>query len=226
MKKITSILLLLIASTSFAQVDSNEASNKIYAAHLDGVEIRDPAFERHFNFMKRKVVKMYPYAQYCKELLNEFNQDLMKLDKKRKRNKLGRKTHKQLKEDFKYVVLNMTETDGEVLMKLIHKETGMTVYDILEIYRGTSNAKYWSLFSKAFSQDLHATYDPKEDWIIETIYNRIVSGQYKIKEDVNIISKDDHKEKKKKLRERRKENKKRARQIKREKRKAERNNDD
>lgn len=222
MKKLTFFFFLIVSGYATSQNDSNLTANKIYASHLEEVEITDPSFERHFNFMKRKVVKMYPYAQYCKELLYEFNKELISTTSKRKRRKLGKETNKELKENFKYVVLNMTETEGRVLTKLIHKETGMSVYDIIETYRGTANAKYWNLFSRAFDQDLESVYDPDEDWIIETIYNRIKAGVYNVDDEAEIISKDDHKEHQKELKEKRKKRKKKAKEIKKEKRQKER----
>lgn len=218
------ILILLISLNAKAQDnDSNiTASKKVYAAHLEEVEIRDANFERHFRFMKRKVIKMYPYAQYCKELLYEFNKELLSTSSKRKRRKISRSTHKELKENFKYVVINMTETEGRVLTKLIYKETAMSVYDIIETYRGTTRAKYWNFFSKAFDQDLQATYDDEDDWIIEMIYNRIKVGMYSVEEEADIITKEEYKDKKEARKERIKKNKEKRKKAKRKKRKQER----
>ena len=98
----------------------------------------------------------------------------------------------------------MWVSEGKVLMKLVHLESGFTVREIIEMYRGKMKAGWYQFIGNMFDQNLSATYDPKKDWIIEMVLRDIHAGRIKISPDAKIMTKAEYKA----LRKKRKVNKK------------------
>jgi hypothetical protein len=64
---------------------------------------------------------------------------------------------------------NLTIGEGKVLMKLIHRETGKTTWDIMKNYRGTTEALLWQAFGSFWGHNLKLEFDPVSDYQIEHI---------------------------------------------------------
>jgi hypothetical protein len=64
--------------------------------------------------------------------------------------------------------LQMME-DNLLLIKLIHRETGKTTYDILKGYRGSVETFYWGAFAKMYNASLKTEYDPIVDYQLDMI---------------------------------------------------------
>ena len=62
--------------------------------------------------------------------------------------------------------------EGQILVKLIYRETNFTTYDIVRFYRGRFNAFFWQTMAKFWDNDLKKDYHPennREDMFIEYI---------------------------------------------------------
>lgn len=179
------------------------------------VVVTDGSFQARYDSVKTRVVSVYPYALHAQNLLVQYQNEIASLDKNSDIKKFGKKAQQQLKEDFKFIVKEMYVSEGKVLMKLIHRETGHTVRDIIELYRGKAKAGWFQLIGNMFDQNLSAEFDPKIDWIIEMVVRDIESGHIVVAPKAKIITKEDYKkivkkrkERKKKLKEWQKEKKK------------------
>lgn len=184
------------------------------------VPIYTKEYMRKYNRAKYLVKKVYPYALYAADLLDEIDEGAAQMKRKRKIKKYYKGEYKNLKEDFKYVILDMYTSEGRMLMKLVHRETGMTVYEIAEKYKGKGSAEVFALMGKMFDQDIDSHYDPKgDDKITEHVIRDIDGGSVSFDEKVNILKKDEYKEKNKKHKENIKKNKKRRKELKKRKKK-------
>lgn len=168
------------------------------------VTVTDKDFQSRYDSVKRRVISVYPYALRAQELLEEYQEATKDLSKKSKIKKFGREAQKKLKEDFKYVIKEMWISEGKVLMKLIHLETGFTVREIIEMYRGNATAGWYQFIGNMFEQNLSATFDPKKDWIVEMVLRDIHAGRIKISPTAKVMSKEEYKTLKKKRKERKK----------------------
>ena len=77
-----------------------------------------------------------------------------------------------LKNEYSKQLKKLTISDGKVLVKLVHRETNSTTYDIVKSYRGRLNALFWQTTALFWDNNLKTTYDPvnnKEDMLIEHI---------------------------------------------------------
>jgi len=187
------------------------------------VKIVDQKFLNEYRRLKPTVIKVYPYALFAADLLDKMNNDLASIEKRRKRNKFLKQSYKTLKSDFKYVILDMYISEGKVLMKLIARETGMTVYDIIRIYKGRKDAAIFNLMGKMYEQNIKENYNPRKEYVLEAIIRDIESGKIKFNSEVKTINKETYQYEKKRTKERVKVNKKKKRQRKKDNRKKKKN---
>jgi hypothetical protein len=147
---------------------------------LDEVLLVDqPSFtsrqaRRRYYILKRKVMKVYPYAVIAGNKLDSLNLTLV--DKsKRKRKKLIKKFNDYLKDEFEDEMVKLTHNEGQILSKLVYRETGMSSYDLIKDYRSSWNAFWWNGIAYFNKIDLKTPYAPKvdeEDKLIEGMLNR------------------------------------------------------
>ena len=128
--------------------------------------------------LRFNVIKVYPYAKLASVKLNEMNEHVTTLKSDREKRRYIRETEKQIKDDFEDQVKNLSISQGNVLIKLINRETGNTSYELIKDLRGSFNAFFSQGLAKLFGHDLKDTYDPKgRDKTIEDIIQQIESGQ-------------------------------------------------
>lgn len=198
----------------FAQV---EDSVPLKYRNLEEVKIYKDYYKRYKTSLRR-IRKVYPLALFAAEKLREIDKDLEQIDSKRKKKKVAKHEQKELREDFYYVIRDLYIEEGKMLMKLIHRETGMTVKEILEKYRGNFNAEFNETMGKIWEQELDVKYDPKgEDWVTEQVIRDILAEEVKIDFTPKILSKEEYKLEKKEY----KKLSKKARKERREKKRSE-----
>ena len=125
-----------------------------------------------YRILKRKVLKVYPYAIYTKNKLVEIEQDLKGISKNRKKKKYTKEVSKFLKDELGQKMRNLTRSEGNILVKLIYRETKVSTYKLLKQYRGSFNAMFWQTMAKIYDNDLKQEYSPenvREDIFIEHI---------------------------------------------------------
>jgi len=132
-------------------------------------DLRDPEAYKKYLRLVRNVKKTLPYAKLTAFKLQMIEDNLNQLRTKRAKDKYIKQHEKALKEDFEKQLENLSVTQGLLLMKLIHRETGSTTYDILKKYRGSTKAIMWQTFAKFYGSNTKVTYDPVEDYQIEHI---------------------------------------------------------
>lgn len=195
MKVYLSAFFLFTISFYYSQVE--EDSTKFRYQDIQEV-YTDKDFFSKYNRILRRIRKVYPLALYAAEQIKELDEELMRIDKKRKKKKLTKEVNAALKDDFYYVIRDMYVEEGKLLMKLIHRETGMTVREIIKKYKGGFKAELNETLGKLWEQDLDATYDPKEeDWIVEIVIQDIKSGKVRFDQEPQKITKEEYKENKK-----------------------------
>ena len=93
--------------------------------------------------LRFNVFKMYPYAKLAAIKLKEINEHMATLGSKREKKKYLKEADDQMKKDFEETVKNFSQRQGDILIKLINRETGNTSYELLKELRGTFNAFLW-----------------------------------------------------------------------------------
>ena len=121
---------------------------------------------------KRKVLKVYPYAKMASERLAKLNDRLDKIKSKRKKKKYTKMLEKFLQEELTAELKKLTRTEGQILVKLIYRETGSTAFSLVRELRNGFRAFTYNTIAKVFKISLKEEYDPlkvREDLFIEDI---------------------------------------------------------
>jgi hypothetical protein len=93
------------------------------------------------------------------------------------------------------MIRDLYQSEGKLLMKLINRETGMTVDEIIRKYRNNFQAGIYNTMATLFSQDLKIKYDPKgEDKLIEKIIQDIKNESVFFDETYKKVTKEEYKE--------------------------------
>ncbi|MCX6291792.1 MAG: DUF4294 domain-containing protein [Bacteroidetes bacterium] len=128
--------------------------------------------------LRFNVIKVYPYAKLAAVKLNEMNEYAATLSNAKEKKKYIKETEKQMKIDFEEQIKNLSISQGDVLIKLINRETGNTSYELIKELRGSLSAFFDQGVARLFGHNLKDTYEPEgKDKTIEDIVRQIESGQ-------------------------------------------------
>lgn len=130
---------------------------------------------RDYYVLRKKVLKVWPYAKEAAEQLYGMEYELEGEDRQRKRKKYAKDIQKYMAENFKDTLKTLTRSEGVVLVKLVNRETGRTTHEIIKEYRGGMNAMFWQTMAAIYDNDLKYEFDPKgnrDDAWIDNIVER------------------------------------------------------
>lgn len=116
-----------------------------------------------YDRLRNAVYVTYPYAISASRVFREINEQLQQVKSEADRHKIIKSKEKELKKEFGDKITQLSVFQGKVLMKLIHRETGINCYDILKEYKGGANARFWQTIAFFFGSNLKQTYRPQSD---------------------------------------------------------------
>ncbi len=133
-----------------------------------------------YYILRRKTIKVYPYAKMAAERLVELNDSIDKIKKKRRRKKYTKKIQKYIEEEFSAELKKLTRTEGQILVKLIHRQTGTTAFDLVKELRSGWRAFWYNTTAKMFNISIKEEFHPeavREDYLIEDILQRAFAAE-------------------------------------------------
>lgn len=142
---------------------------------LHKLEFNSKEDRRHYLILRRKTVKVYPYAKLAAERLETLNKRLNAMKKKSDKRKYAKRIQKYIEGEFKDELKKLTRTEGQILVKLIHRQTGHTTFDLIKELRSGWRAFWFNSTASMFNISLKKKYDPrniKEDYLIEDVLQR------------------------------------------------------
>jgi hypothetical protein len=185
MKKIslsifTILLSLCVNAQGLKPVPYVGSSDSIpsYLLEEANITVVDIEFQKRYDNSKYYALKMYNYAMLASAMLNEFEDSLSTMDSKRDQNKYLKEVNHYLKDEFGDEIGDLSVNSGKYLMKIIHKETGLTAYEIIKKYNGGLKAMWWQGVVKVFGATIKHEYDPLgEDDGLAKVLMEIESGK-------------------------------------------------
>ena len=136
---------------------------------------------RNYYILMKKVGRVYPYVREAALRMDSVNIQLEGIDRRRQRRKYTKSYQKYLEERFEPELRKLTRSEGQILSKLVYRETRTSVYQIIKTYRNGLSARFWSMTAWWYDIDLKRPYDPEndaEDQLIENILLRkFISGE-------------------------------------------------
>jgi len=135
--------------------------------------------ERKYSQLEEDVLKTYPFALIVSSELNLVNSELDNVYT----DKAKRKTYIKWYQQYVYKTYidslkKLNSQQGRLLLKLIHRETGKTPYELIKSYRGGLNAFFWQSAAFMFGANLKSDYKPEDEAMIEHIIRRYKAGEF------------------------------------------------
>lgn len=181
------LLLYMIIASLHAQTDSlpmvilpGEKTPQSYIG-LDEVVVYQPLKlnsleeKKKYMLLRRRVLKVYPYAQLASERFTVLKERLDHMDKRRQKKRYAKRIEKYLEGEFSEELKKLTRKEGQILVKLIYRETGITTHTLVKTYRNGLRATIYQLSARMFDIDLKTEFNPskvQEDMWIEDILVR------------------------------------------------------
>jgi hypothetical protein len=130
---------------------------------------------RYYYWFRKKTMNAYPFAKLASERLTDLNRALDSLKSKRKKKIYTKKVQKYMEEEFTDQLKKLTRTEGRILIKLIHRQTGITTFDLVREIRSGWKAFWYHKTARFFKLSLKLEYNPSqvnEDFMIEDVLQR------------------------------------------------------
>jgi hypothetical protein len=193
LKKLLGIYLVLISAISFSQkkeIDSllYNIEDYVFVNPGDTLTVELNEFSllpkqkfksindiRYYLWFRRKVYKAYPFAQIASKRLDSLNVRLDKIKSKSKRRKYTKLVQNFIEGEFTDQIKKMTTTEGRILIKLIHRQTGETAFQNIKVLRSGWKAFWYNTTANVFNLSLKTEYHPEsdnEDFLIEDVLQR------------------------------------------------------
>jgi hypothetical protein len=188
MKSITTILFFIFISTAVkAQIIKKETDQMGYVLketdtilndtiELPEIIVRkeklDIEARKQFQLLQNRVYKAYPYAKITSERLVALNKGMANLKTEKEKKKYFKIVENYLTNEFEDKLKKLSRKQGQILVKLIHRQTGTTTYDLITNLKSGWKAFWSNVTAKVFDINLKAKYDPyenNEDYLIESI---------------------------------------------------------
>ena len=142
---------------------------------LNKLSFNNKVDRRRYLILRRKTRKVYPYAKLASERLLTMTRRLETIKKKRQAKKYTKRIQKYIEQEFSEKLKKLTKTEGQILVKLIHRQTGTTAYDLVKELRTSWRAFWYNTTASLFDISLKQEYTPffvEEDYLIEDILER------------------------------------------------------
>lgn len=142
---------------------------------LNKLHFKNEEDRRRYLILRRKTRKVYPYAKLAADRLTVMNERLGTIKKKSDRRKYTKRIQKYVEGEFSDRLKKMTHSEGQILVKLIYRQTGHTAFDLVKELRTGWRAFWYNATANLFEISLKEEYKPfevEEDYLIEDILVR------------------------------------------------------
>lgn len=201
-KNLFFLFFLLLLSTAYAQQTEEGTLLLIegdsipqYGITLKEVVVFQPLrFKtreelKRYILLRRRVFRVYPYAKLAADRLTVLNDRLNEIESKRGRKKYLKRLEKFIYEEFEEELKKLSKSQGRILIKLVHRQTGSTTFDLVKELRTGWKAFVYQTTASLFRLSLKDQYNPEEvleDYLIEDILQRAFADQYLIEQPAAI----------------------------------------
>ena len=204
------LFFILISATSQAQVTPKENQEMGYIlTEQDSIlndtiqlpeiiiskEKLDPEAQKQFLILQNRVYKVYPYARLAADRLTALNRGMARLKTNREKKKYFKIVEDYLNNEFEERLKKLSRRQGQILVKLIHRQTGITTYELIRTLKSGFKAFVSNTTANLFDISLKTEYKPfevNEDYLIETILVRAFeSGRLSNQKAANPVNYDE-----------------------------------
>ncbi len=131
--------------------------------------------KKQFLLLQKRVYVVYPYAKIAADRLVALNRNIAKMKTQKEKNKYFKIAEDYMEDEFTPRLKKLSRKQGQILVKLIHRQTGITTFDLIKDYKSGWKAFWSNNTAKLFDINLKTKYQPyevNEDYLIESILDR------------------------------------------------------
>ena len=142
---------------------------------LKKLHFRSLEEKRRYLILRRKTRKVYPYAKLASERLVQLNSRLDQIKSRHAQKKYTKIVQNYIEDEFSAELKKLTHTEGQILVKLIYRQTGITAFDLVKDLKSGWRAFWYNTTASLFDISLKEEYHPEnneEDYLIEDILQR------------------------------------------------------
>lgn len=125
---------------------------------------------KNLALLKRRTLKVFPFAKAAADRITMLNTNLSKLKTDREKKKYAKIVEKYLEDEFEGQLKKLSKKEGQILVKLIHRQTGQSTFDLIKEHKSGWKAFWSNRVAHLFNIDLKKKYSPAtvpEDYHIE-----------------------------------------------------------
>lgn len=133
---------------------------------------------KKYLILQYRVKKVYPYAKLAAERLRIMERTMDAMKNKRQKRIYTKRMQRYVEERFTEELKKLSRSQGRILVKLIHRQTGQTSYELVKELRNGWNAFWYNNTAWLYDISLKSEYNPEnveEDFWIEDILLRAFS---------------------------------------------------
>jgi ABC-type transporter MlaC component len=136
---------------------------------------------KQYLILQRRVIRVYPYAKIAAERLTALDEGMKALTSEKDKKKYFKIVESYLTNEFEERLKKLSRKDGQILVKLIHRQTGSSTYELIKQLKSGWKAFWSNNTARLFDINLKTKFQPytvSEDFIIESIlYKAFVDGR-------------------------------------------------
>lgn len=181
------VLVFIFSGLSFARAQNNSGISDTIEYIHDSDTIKEIVIEEvmvsdeyaikltkeereQIKLLEKRVRVVYPYAKLTAEKLVQINTTMAKLKTEKEKKKYFKIAEKYLNDEFEPKLKKLSQKQGQILVKLIHRQTGQTTFDLIKDYKSGWKAFWSNKTAQLFNINLKKEYNPMdvpEDYYIE-----------------------------------------------------------
>ena len=130
---------------------------------------------KQYVILRQRTYKVYTYAKIAADRLNVLTGRLEQIKSKRKRRVYLRRMEDFIYDEFEKELKKLSRSQGKILIKLVHRQTGETTHNLVKELRNGWRAFVYQTTASIFKLSLKDIYSPDtvyEDYLIEDILQR------------------------------------------------------
>lgn len=155
-------------SISIAGMPTTDSTPTVSFRDVNIVYFRTDEERMLYYKYKSRIQKVLPYVKIAKQLYTEIKSE--KENSKRREYRHYRKdVEKEMRTKFENELKNLSTSQGEMLFKLINRETKNNAYTLIKEIKGGFTAWFYQMVGKRWGYDLKENYDPEKEKLIEMI---------------------------------------------------------
>ncbi len=173
-----SFLLLTLFSgfAAQAQLPDERESDRQILVQLETVNVvsqrnwENDTVRYRYNQMRHYVISILPYLDEAVKLFSEIDEYLNteELDR-RSRKEFVREKEELVRTRFEDQIRDLNTTQGVLLVKLIARQTGLNIYEILSEFKNPITAMKWQTWAKINGFNINRRYHPLDEPDLEQI---------------------------------------------------------